>query len=199
MMRALGLTGSIATGKSTVLKMFADAGAAIFSADAAVHTLYAGSAVSAVESLFPGVAPEGFVDRTRLSTALAAEPHRLAELEALVHPMVRQEIRRFLDASRAEGKSLAVVEVPLLFETGHDYGFDATIVVACEDAIRRERALARPGMTVEKLESILERQMPQADKIRRADHVIDTSGTLDATRDAVRALVARLQQQGQQQ
>ena len=193
LMFRLGVTGSIATGKSTVLEALADFGARVSSADAIVHELYAGPAVAAVEGLFPGVAVEGAIDRGRLSAALAAEPGRLAELEALVHPMVRERIARFMDAAEADGAALAAVEVPLLFESGYDYGFDAVAVTVCDEAEQRRRALARPAMTVERLQSILARQMPQAEKKERADYVIDTTGPIEDTRRAVRAVVARIQ------
>jgi dephospho-CoA kinase len=186
----LGLTGSIATGKSTVLRAFADCGARIFSADAAVHELYAGPAVEAVENLFAGVAPDGVIDRARLSAALGAAPERIGELEALIHPMVRQRISAFMNASEAEGAFLTVVEVPLLFESGYDYGFDSVAVTVCDPAEQRRRALERPGMTVEKLETILARQMSQAEKRERADYVFDTSGSIEATRAEVEAVVA---------
>jgi dephospho-CoA kinase len=188
----LGLTGSIATGKSTVLEAFADCGAEVFSADAAVHELYAGPAVAAVEAIFPGVAREGVIDRARLSAAIAARPGRIEELEALIHPLVRQRITAFMDAAEAGGAVLSVVEVPLLFESSYDYGFDAVAVTACEPAMQRRRALARPGMTVEKLETILARQMPQAEKKERADYVFDTSVSLDKTRAEVAAVVAEI-------
>jgi dephospho-CoA kinase len=191
----LGVTGSIATGKSTVLEALADFGARVSSADAIVHELYAGPAVGAVEALFAGVAVDGVIDRARLAAALAAEPRRLAELEAVVHPMVRTRIARFMDEAEADGAAIAAVEVPLLFESGYDYGFDAVAVTVCEEAEQRRRALARPGMTVEKLQTILARQMPQAEKRERADYVIDTTGPEDETRRTVKAMVAKIQAQ----
>src|SRR5690606_10598157 len=142
--------------------------------------------------LFPGVARDGVVDRTELSRRLLATPERLAEIEAVVHPMVRDEVARFFDAAEQEGAPLAVADVPLLFERGFDYGLDAVIVTVVDESVQRERALARPGMSVEKLDAILARQMPQADKKRRADHVIDTSISIEATRREVQALVEKL-------
>lgn len=188
----IGLTGSMATGKTTVLAEFAALGAATVSADDIVHRLYRSDAVAPLEKIFPGVVADGAVDRAALSQALAKNPARLAELEAIVHPMVRDEIARFLAAAEARGDELAVVEVPLLFETGHDYGFDTVVVTACDAEIQRRRILERPGMTVDKLEALLARQLPQAEKKRRADHVVDTSTSLAATREQVRALVAAL-------
>lgn len=191
-MLRIGLTGSIATGKSTVLAMFEDLGIPVFSSDDAVHRLYAGRAAPELDRLFPGVARDGVVDRTELSRRLLAAPERLAEVEAVVHPMVRDEVARFFDAAEQEGAPLAVADVPLLFERGFDYGLDAVIVTVVDESVQRERALARPGMSVEKLDAILARQMPQADKKRRADHVVDTSTSIEATRRAVEALVEKL-------
>ena len=186
-MLKLGLTGSIATGKSTVLNMLKEHDIPTFSSDEAVHELYAGDAVAPVDALFPGVGTSGAIDRAELSRRLLAEPDRLRELEAVVHPLVRARIAKFLAESEASGADMAVVDIPLLYEGGHDWGLDAVIVTACEPAEQRRRALARPGMTDEKLEAILARQMPQDEKIARADYVIDTGKpipdvTLDVTR-----------------
>jgi dephospho-CoA kinase len=177
----LGLTGSIATGKSTVLAQFAELGIPVFSSDEAVHALYHGDAVPPIEALFPGVAPDGVIDRALLSTRLLQHPERLAELEAAVHPLVRRDIAAFLASAEEAGAPLAVVDIPLLFETGFDHGLDAVAVTVCDPEIQRERALARPGMTVEKLDAVLARQMPQEEKQQRADYVIDTSGSLEET------------------
>jgi dephospho-CoA kinase len=194
-MYRLGLTGSIATGKSAVLAAFAANGVPVFSADAAVGQLYAGKAAPAVEALFPGVLVDDAVDRTLLSRQLAQQPEKFAELEALIHPMVRARIAGFLDAAASAGESLAVVEVPLLYETGHDYGFDGVAVTVVDSAIQRERALSRPGMTVEKLQTILARQLPQAEKQGRADFIFDTGRPLAATQAEVAALVQSLRAQ----
>ena len=192
-MRKLGLTGSIATGKSTVLDILAEQGIPTFSSDAAVHELYAGEAVPLVDALFPGVGAAGTVDRAELSRRLLAEkPEKLRELEAVVHPLVRRRITKFLDESAASGAAIAVVDIPLLFEGGNDWGLDGVIVTVVEEAEQRRRALARPGMTREKLDKILSRQMPQAEKIARADYVIDTSKSMEETRKDVLALVRRL-------
>lgn len=180
-MKRVGLTGSIATGKSTVLKAIAAEGVPVFSSDDAVHELYAGEAVPLVDALFPGVGKTGTIDRNLLSQRLIAEPHRLAELEAVVHPLVRKRIARFLDEAEASGAKLAVVDIPLLFESGHDWGFDEVWVTAVDPAEQRRRAMQRPGMTGEKLEAILARQMPQAEKKARADHVFDTSKSIEET------------------
>ncbi len=193
-MLKLGLTGSIATGKSTVLAAIAALGIPTFSADEAVHRLYdGGAAVQPVGAAFPGVVVDNRVDRARLSAELLATPARLQELEAIVHPLVRAEIRQFLAKAERQGAALAVVDIPLLYENGVDWGLDAVIVTAVDAAEQHRRALARPGMSVEKLDAILARQLPQAEKIRRADHVIDTSGTIAETGEQVRALIAALQ------
>jgi dephospho-CoA kinase len=191
-MLRLGITGSIATGKSTVLTAFEALGVPVFSADTAVADLYAGEAVAPVEALFPGVAVNGVIDRTRLSAALAADPSGFKRLEAVVHPLVRARIARFMDEAEKGGADLAVVEVPLLFESGYDYGFDAIGVTYVDPAIQRQRALARPGMTVEKLNAILARQLPQDEKKQRADYLFDTGGTIAQTTARVGALVAAL-------
>jgi dephospho-CoA kinase len=194
-MLRLGLTGSIASGKSTVGRMLVKLGVPVIAADDAVHELYRGAAVGPIEALFPGTTHDGEVDRTALSRTLLEAPGRLKALEAIVHPMVRARIRAFLDAAERDGASLAVADIPLLFETGADYGLDKVLVVIAPEAAIRERALARPGMSVEKLEAILARQLPQAEKQQRADYVIDTGTSLDETRRQVADLVGRLRQE----
>lgn len=191
-MLKVGLTGSIATGKSTVLDYMASLGIPTISSDAIVHKLYAGPAAQAIEHAFPGVTTNGMVDRARLSAQLVAHPEKLTELEAIVHPLVRNEIAYFFKAAEGRGEPIAVADIPLLYEGGFDYGLDAVIVTAVDPAIQRERALARPGMTEEKLEAILARQLPQAEKKRRATYVVDTAGPIDETLRAVKGLVEKL-------
>jgi dephospho-CoA kinase len=193
----IGMTGSIATGKSTVLKAFGDLGVPVFSADQAVAELYQGEAVAPVEALFPGVTTNGRIDKTLLSQRLAADPAGFKRLEAVVHPLVRARIARFMDEAEAAGHALAVVEVPLLFESGYDYGFDAIGVTWVDEAIQRQRALARPGMTGEKLDTILARQLPQAEKKARATYLFDTGKPIQETVAAVAALVASIRAKGQ--
>lgn len=188
----IGLTGSIASGKSTVLKSFAEMGVPVFSSDDAVHELYAGEAVPGVEQLFPGVSHNGVIDRTKLSKRLVADPAKLKPLEALVHPLVRARIAKFFEHAQSTGAALAVADVPLLFENGYDYGFDRVAVTLADDATIRDRALKRPGMSVEKLDAILARQMPQAEKRKRADYILSTQHSVGTTRAAVRALVEAL-------
>lgn len=196
-MLKLGLTGSIATGKSTVLKAFADLGVPTFSSDEAVHELYRGAAVAPVEAAFPGVSVDGVIDREKLSRQLIGHPARLRQLEAIVHPLVRERIKSFLDRAAARGEPMAVVDIPLLFENAVDWGLDAVIVTVVDEAEQRRRAMARPGMTVEKLDAILARQMPQAEKVKRATYIIDTSNSIAATRESVAELVQRLRQEAQ--
>lgn len=188
----IGLTGSIASGKSTVRQMFADLGVPTFSSDDAVHALYKGEAARLVEQLFPGVVHNGVVDRSALSQRLLAAPEKLKDLEAVVHPLVRKQIAAFLGEAERQGAVLALVDVPLLLESNHDYGLDKIAVTVAPDATIRERALARPGMTVEKLDAILARQMPQAEKQKRADYLFYTDRPLTQTRAAVRGLVEAL-------
>jgi len=192
----LGLTGSIASGKSTALRAFAELGVPVFSSDDVVHELYRTEAVPAVEGLFPGVSHNGEIDRAMLSAQLLQQPQRLAELEAVIHPLVRARIARFLRDAEASGAPLAVVDIPLLFETGYAFDLDKVAVTAAPDATIRERALARPGMTVEKLDAILARQLPQAEKLKRADYIVDTSGSPADTRNRVATLIETLSRKG---
>lgn len=194
MTHALGLTGSIATGKSTVLKFFAEFGVPVRSADQTVHALYAGRAAEKVEERFPGTVIDGVVDRVRLAKRLLDAPERLSELEALIHPMVREETYAFLESVRQQGKDVVVLEIPLLYETGAPYPLDAVIVTWCNPKLQRRRALARPGMTVEKLDAILARQIGQDEKLHRADYRIDTSGSLKQTRARVAEVLAEFRQ-----
>ncbi|WP_426038520.1 dephospho-CoA kinase [Brevundimonas sp. DC300-4] len=187
----LGLTGSIGMGKSTTTAMFAEHGALIWNADDAVHALYArgGAAVEPVGEAFPGVVVDGAVDRGRLAEALGRDETAFRRLETLVHPLVAAGRMTDLEAARAAGVKLAVLDIPLLFETGGDRAVDAVVVVSADAAIQRRRVLARPGMTVERFEAILARQMPDGDKRRRADFVIDTGRDLAAARTRVAEIV----------
>lgn len=194
-MLKVGLTGSIATGKSTVLGVFAERGLPVFSSDDVVHELYRGEAVPLVEALFPGVTHDGEIDRKELSRRLVGHPEALKALESTVHPLVRKHLAAFFAEAEAAGAPLAVADIPLLFETGFDYGLDRIVVTTVEPGEQQRRALARPGMSVEKLAAILARQMPQAEKLERADAVIDTSNALAETRATVGYLIDRLLQE----
>ena len=188
----LGLTGSIGMGKSTTTAMFADLGAVVWNADDAVHRLYApgGAAVGPVGEAFPGVVVDGAVDRTRLAEALGKDETAFRHLETIVHPLVAQGRAADLEAARTAGVKLAVLDIPLLFETGGDRAVDAVVVVTADPAIQAERVLARPGMTRERFDAILARQMPDAEKRARADFVINTGRGLEAARAEVEAIVA---------
>jgi dephospho-CoA kinase len=188
----LGLTGSIGMGKSTVAAMFADEGVPVFDADAQVHKLQGpgGRLVAAIEAEFPDTTGELGVDRTLLGEAVFGKPEAFKRLEAIVHPAVAHERNRFLEVNRDE--PLVVLDVPLLFEAGGWRQVDRIAVVSAPADVQRARVLARPGMTAERFESILARQMPDAEKRDRADFVIPTGGTLEETRAAVRAVIACL-------
>jgi dephospho-CoA kinase len=194
----LGLTGSIGMGKSTTTAMFADAGAYVWNADDAVHELYAqgGAAVGPVGEAFPGVVVDGAVDRARLAEALGGDGEAFRRLEALVHPLVMKGRLEALAAAEARGVRLAVLDIPLLFETGGDAAVDAVVVVTAPAAVQAARVLARPGMTRERFEAILARQLPDTEKRRRADFVIDTSVGLEAARVRVDEIVGMVLAEG---
>jgi dephospho-CoA kinase len=193
-MLVLGLTGSLASGKSTVTAMFAGEGAATFDADAAVHALYRGSAAPLIAAAFAGVVADGVVDRAKLSASVVGDPAALARLEAIVHPLVRAAEVDFLTRAAAAGRRIAVLDIPLLFEAGREAGVDAVVVVSAPLELRRERALRRPGVTEARFAALSARQLPDADKRARAHFIIDTQGPLSATqkqvRDVVRAVTA---------
>lgn len=193
-MITLGLTGSIGMGKSTTAAMFAARGAAVYNADMAVHALYqrGGAAVAPVGALFPGAVSDGAIDRGVLGTLVQNDPARLAELEAVVHPLVRTEERAFRAVAHKAGCLVAVLDIPLLLETQGDDRVDVVVVVSAPGAVQRERVLARPGMTEARLEAILARQMPDAEKRRRAHFIVPTGSGLPraarAVDDILRAL-----------
>ncbi|MCK3778305.1 dephospho-CoA kinase [Ensifer sesbaniae] len=189
-MMILGLTGSIAMGKSTTAQMFRDFGVPVNDADEVVHELYRGEAVTPVEAAFPGTTKDGEVDRAELSRQLMEAPGRLPELEAIVHPLVRKKEQEFL--TKNAGAPFVVLDIPLLFETGAEKRVDRVVVVSCSAELQRERALKRPGMTEEKFAMILARQVPDSEKRKRADYIIDTSDSFDVTRGQVKAVVDEL-------
>ena len=186
----LGLTGSLGMGKSTTARFFAEEGVPVHDADAVVHRLYEGEAVAAIEAAFPGTTAGGKVDRTRLAARVLGDGAALARLEAIVHPLVQDAERRLIAEARARGEKVAVLDIPLLFESGADRRVDAVVVVSAPPEVQHARVLERPGMTMEKLEAILARQMPDAEKRARADFVVDTSQGFDAARAQVRAILA---------
>ena len=185
----LGLTGSVGMGKSTTARFFAEEGVPVHDADAVVHRLYEGEAVAAIEAAFPGTTSAGKVDRTKLAARVLGDPAALQRLEAIVHPLVHDAERRLLEQAQARGEKVAVLDIPLLFETGGDSRVDAVVVASAPAEVQRARVLARPGMSIEKLEAILAKQMPDAEKRRRADFVVDTSQGFDAARAQVRAIL----------
>ncbi|MGA7804206.1 dephospho-CoA kinase [Bradyrhizobium sp.] len=188
-MLILGLTGSIGMGKSTTAKLFVEAGVPVYDADATVHRIYQGEAVPAIEAAFPGSTVDGKVDRTRLSAKVVHDPAAMRKLETIVHPMLRAYHQKFLDDAERSGAPIAVVDVPLLYETGGEKRVDAVVVVTTSPKIQRERILARDNMTAEKLDAILARQLPDAEKRRRADFVVDTSHGLDPVRARIRDIL----------
>lgn len=191
-MITLALTGSIGMGKSTVARMFAALGVPVFDADAAVRMLQGpgGRLVAPIEQRFPGTTRNGGVDREALSAAVLGRPTELAALEAIVHPAVQAERARFI-AEHADAPAL-LFDIPLLFETAGESAFDHVVVVSAPAALQRQRVLERPGMSEAKLDAIMARQMPDEEKRRRADFVIDTSGTLPQSETQVRAVLAGL-------
>lgn len=191
-MLVAGLTGSIAMGKSTIAAMLTELGFPVFDADAAVRDYYAAEGAPVIEAAFPGVVVEGVVDRTRLAARVLGDDAAMKRLEAIVHPAVGERRAQFLDAARAAGRRMAVLDIPLLFETGGEKKVDLVIVVSARPEQQRDRALARPGMTEDKFEAILARQTPDDEKRRRAHIVIDTSGTLADSRAQVENLARRL-------
>jgi dephospho-CoA kinase len=192
-MLIVGLTGSLGMGKSTAAEYLRSRGIPVFDADAEVHRLYEAAAVPAIEAAFPGTTTDGKVDRAKLSAALIAAPARFAELEAIVHPLVRAAERAFLKAEAARGAGIAVLEIPLLFETGAEEEVDVTIVVSAPAEVQRQRLVKRQALDPEKLESLLARQMPDEEKRKRADFVVDTSGELAASRAQLDATFKQLE------
>ena len=188
-MIVLGLTGSIGMGKSTTATLFAEAGVPVYDADATVHMLYEGEAVPAIEAAFPGTTANGKVDRNKLSARVVHDPAAIKRLEQIVHPMLGASRQKFLDDAERSGAPVAVVDVPLLFETGGEKRVDAVVVVTTTPDLQRQRILARDNMTSEKLDAILARQLPDAEKRRRADFVVDTSQGFDVARAQVRAIL----------
>lgn len=193
-MIVIGLTGSIGMGKSTTAKMFAEEGVPVHDSDEAVHRLYAGPAMPLVEAAFPGVTVDGKIDRTILGAKVLGNPAAMKTLEGIIHPLVRADANEFLRRNRDAGAQLAVLDIPLLFETGGRDRVDKVVVVTAPADVQRERVLARPGMTVEKFEAILARQVPDVEKRRQADYIVDTGQGMDAARNAVREIVAALTQ-----
>lgn len=194
-----GLTGSLAMGKTETARMFAANGIPVFDSDAEVHRLYGknGEAVLLVGRAFPSVVSDGTVDRARLSDIVTSDPEALTKLESMVHPLVEKARARFMDEARKRGDRLVILDVPLLFETGLDRDVDKVIVVTAAAEVQRQRAMERKGMTLQKLEKILSRQMPDAEKRRRADFIVDSSrGFADAAAQVGRIVAQLMREAG---
>jgi len=188
----LGLTGSLGMGKSTTARFFAEEGVPVHDADAVVHRLYEGEAVAPIEAAFPGTTANGKVDRVKLANRVLGDPAALLKLEAIVHPLVRREEERFLAQAERSGAKIAVLDIPLLFETGAEKRCDAVVVVSAPAEVQRERVMARTGMTAEKFASILAKQMPDAEKRARAEFIVDSGQGFDAARAQVREILAQV-------
>jgi dephospho-CoA kinase len=186
----LGLTGSIGMGKSATAKLFAEAGVPVYDADATVHMIYEGEAAPAIEAAFPGTTVDGKVDRAKLSAQVVHDAAAMKRLEQIVHPMLRAYHRKFLEDAERSGAPVAVVDVPLLFETGGEKRVDAVVVVTTSPEVQRQRILSRDNMTGEKLDAILARQLPDAEKRKRADFIVDTSHGLDPVRARIRDILS---------
>jgi dephospho-CoA kinase len=191
-MRIIGLTGSIGMGKSTTMQLFAEQGVPVYDADAAVHAVYSGEAAPVVEAAFPGTTADGKVDRQKLSARVLGNPEALKKLEQIVHPMLGAHRQKFMADAERTGAPIVVMDVPLLFETGGEKRVDAVVVVSAPAEMQRARVLARENMTQEKLDAILARQTPDAEKRRRADFVVDTSSGLEPVRARIRDILAEV-------
>ena len=192
-MLLLGLTGSIGMGKSTTADMFRAEGAPVYDSDRLVHDIYNGPAAMEIERAFPGATVSGAVDRNRLASLVLGDPEAMKRLEAIVHPLVWEGRRRFLEEQARSDVKVAVLDIPLLFETGADKDVDAIVVVTAPKSLQRARVLARANMTEEKFESILARQTPDEEKRRRAHFIVHTDAGLEAARGEVRAILKMLQ------
>ena len=188
----LGLTGSIGMGKSTTAGFFAEAGVPVHDADATVHRLYEGAAAPAIEAAFPGTTAGGKVDRVKLAARVLGDQAALRKLESIVHPMVRQEEMSFLAEAERKGAAVAVLDIPLLFETNGHERMDAVVTVSAPAEVQRARLMQRPGMSERKLEALIANQLPDAEKRRRADFIVDSSQGFDAARAQVADILRKV-------
>lgn len=193
-MKVIGLTGSIGMGKSTTAQMFKKHGIPIIDADQIVHELYQKEAIILIEEAFPGTTDGKSVDRKKLSEAVIGQPENFKRLEAIIHPLVRQKQDEFIDLHRQRGSDFVLLDIPLLFETGAQARVDLIIVVTCDAKIQRQRVLARENMSEEKFKAILKKQLPDAEKRKLADHIVDTSNSFEETEAQVIALLKYLRQ-----
>jgi dephospho-CoA kinase len=192
-MIVLGLTGSIGMGKSTTAGFFAEAGVPVLDADAVVHRLYAGEAVSLIEAAFPGTTVDGRVDRARLGAQVIGNAAEMKRLEVLIHPLYRAAEEKFLAEAEKAGAKIAVLDVPLLLETGGAGRVDAVVVASAPEEVQHARLMERAGMTREKLLALLAKQMPDAEKRKLADFIVDTSQGFDSARAQVRAILDKVE------
>jgi len=191
-MFVLGLTGSVAMGKSTTARFFAEEGVPVHDADQVVHRLYENEAVPLIEAAFPGTTVDGKVDRVKLGSRVMGDLAALRQLEAIVHPLVWDAELRFLAEAHAKGAPVVLLDIPLLFETGGDAKVDAVVVATAPPEVQRARVLERPGMTEQKLQAMLARQLPDSEKRRRADFIVDTSRGFDDAREQVREILRKV-------
>ncbi|MFF2323795.1 dephospho-CoA kinase [Agrobacterium sp. NPDC058088] len=191
-MIVIGLTGSIGMGKTTTARLFAQEGVPVLDSDEVVHELYRVEAVPLIETAFPGTTVSGTVDRQKLGDILRQNPANFTKLEEIVHPLVRKKQEAFLAQAANDDRPFALLDIPLLFETGAEGRVDKVVVVSCAPDIQRERVLSRPGMTEEKFAMILARQLPDAEKRRRADFVVDSGNGVEAARDQVKEILQKL-------
>ncbi|MGH7914023.1 MAG: dephospho-CoA kinase, partial [Candidatus Binataceae bacterium] len=195
----LGLTGSLGMGKSTTAKMFAEEGVPVHDADAAVHRLYEGEAAAPIEAAFPGTTSGGKVDRGRLGLRVLGDDAALKRLEGIVHPLVRREQARFLAEAERKGAAVAVLDIPLLFETGAETRCDAVVGVTASPEAQRARVFERSGMTEERFQAILAKQMPDADKRKRADFIVDSGHGFETARAQVQDILKQVDKMGRRQ
>jgi dephospho-CoA kinase len=188
----IGLTGSIGMGKSTTADMFRAEGVAVYDSDRAVHEIYSGPEAAQIEAEFPGTVVDGVVDRRKLAERVLSDPDALRRLEAIVHPIVLEKRKGFVEERRKAGDPFVLFDIPLLFETGGEKDVDAVVVVTAPEAVQRERVMARPGMTEEKFAAILAKQIPDAEKRRRADFIVHSDRGLDSAREQVRLILREL-------
>lgn len=193
-MKIIGLTGSIGMGKTTTAEMFKKHGVPTIDADQIVHQLYENEAVALIEEAFPGTTDGKTVDRKKLSTFVIGQPDSFKKLEAIIHPLVRQKQDEFVKSHREQGADLVLLDIPLLFETGGQSRVDIIVVVTCDPEIQKKRVLARKNMNIDKFNAILKKQLPDAEKRKLADHIVDTSASFEETEAQVIALLSNLRQ-----
>ena len=193
-MKIIGLTGSIGMGKTTTAEMFKKHGVPTIDADQIVHQLYENEAVALIEEAFPGTTDGKTVDRKKLSTFVIGQPDSFKKLEAIIHPLVRQKQDEFIKSHREQGADMVLLDIPLLFETGAQSRVDIVVVVTCDPEIQKKRVLARENMNIDKFKAILKKQLPDAEKRKLADHIVDTSVSFEETEAQVIALLSNLRQ-----